>query len=338
MLPKSCEAMMDTKSKVKSNLQEAELYKTQGLLNEALEKYLRAGNLIRKDEQLARNKKLYNTVIQKIRALKAEIERIDSSPDTKEVSESVQNIIKEKFAYGEEGDARALEGAIALAKFGQYERALREFRDLMQQENVKVDSAKNIIRCHVTLDSIDDAIRQYEEWFRSNAFTPEQINRLRVFLQSILDKKGIDKTLPHKEVEAMPAESPAALYDNQEVMDGEIIEPEYVEGEVMEDEIQDEDIIDISSVEITLEEGPQKGQTVEYDVSFQSGRVINLLVSSSDKELIETLKTGLELRKVHFYSPMAMFNGEGVVFSKSKIESGPKQGDYSLDIEIKSIK
>ncbi len=323
--------LMDVKKQVKSDLQQAELYRSQGLLNEAKGKYIHAGQLVKKHEALFRNKALLSSILKKIRSIKVEIDRLDQSPDMVEVPEKVQNIIRDKFAFGTEDDARALEGAIALAKFGQYERALREFRDLIQRESVKVDSAKNIIRCHVTLDSIDDAVAQYQQWLADGTFTPGQVEKLRIFLQSILDKKGIDRALQPPEPEKMDASEP-------DFVEGEILKPVEVEGEMVgEDEIQDDEIIDISSVEITLDEGPRKGSTVEYDVSFQSGRVINLLISSSDKDLIETLCTGLELKQIHFYSPIAMFNGKGVVFSKSKIESGPKQGDYSLDIQIKSI-
>ncbi|HAO21711.1 MAG TPA: hypothetical protein DCQ37_15330, partial [Desulfobacteraceae bacterium] len=68
-----------------------------------------------------------------------------------------------------------------------------------------------------------------------------------------------------------------------------------------------------------------------------SGNVINILISSTDKFLLEHLEVGISLDQVQFYSPMAMFNGKAVVSAKSKIESGPKQGYYSLDIKIKSI-
>ena len=326
---------MDIKKEIKSLLQHAELYKSQGLLNESLEQYVQAGRMLKKHAARIGNKKLLPAVAKRIKDLKAEIARIDASPDMSEVTEKAQNIIKEKFAFAEKEETRDLEGAIALVKFGQFERALREFQQLMGREEFRLDAAKNIIRCHVTLDTLDDAVAQYREWFGNAILSAEELNKLRVFLQSILDKKGVREILPVREPE--PAVRPAVVED-QGVMDGEIIMPELVEGEVIGEEISDEEIIDISSVEITLEEGPGKGRTVEYDVSFQSGRVINLLISSSDKALIETLRTGLELKKVHFYSPIAMFNGEGVVFSKSRIESGPKQGDYSLDIQIQHIR
>jgi len=76
---------------------------------------------------------------------------------------------------------------------------------------------------------------------------------------------------------------------------------------------------------------------VELDVSFQSGNVISLIVSSKDEHLIENLKVGVRLDDVHFYSPVAIFRGSGVVSAKTQIKSGPKKGDYSLDIKIESL-
>jgi hypothetical protein len=75
---------------------------------------------------------------------------------------------------------------------------------------------------------------------------------------------------------------------------------------------------------------------VEFDVNFQSGNMLSLIISKQDEELIEGLKAGMELVDIQFYSPIAIFNGAGIVASKTQIKSGPKQGDHCLDIRIKS--
>ena len=69
---------------------------------------------------------------------------------------------------------------------------------------------------------------------------------------------------------------------------------------------------------------------------FQSGNMLSLIISKQDEELIEGLKAGMELADIQFYSPIAIFNGAGIVASKTQIKSGPKQGDHCLDIRIKS--
>ncbi|MDM8524376.1 hypothetical protein QUF80_13495 [Desulfococcaceae bacterium HSG8] len=314
----------DVKKKVKLYIQEADLYQSQGLLNEAKETYLSAGKLVKKHESVLKNKNLLKMISKKLQALKGKIDRVENEPETVNLPKNVQDIIKNKFAFSQNDDTGALEGAIALAKFGQFEAALGEFNELINRDSIRVEAAKNIIRCHKALDTIDDAVAVYQEWFDSDFFTPDQLNKLRVFFQGILDGQGIDIKLSEKPDIAKPPLNDAA-------------ESEAETPEIADSELDEEEIIDISSVGITLNEGPKKGETIEYDVSFQAGSVINLLISSDDKAFMETLRTGVMLNEVQFYSPIAMFNGRAVVSSKSEIESGPKQGYYSLDIKVVSI-
>jgi len=99
-------------------------------------------------------------------------------------------------------------------------------------------------------------------------------------------------------------------------------------------ELQEEEYLDISAIKITLESGPQKGRSLEFDVNFQSGNVLSLIISSRDKSLIENLAVGLKLNNVQFFSPVAIFEGSGIIAEKAQIGTGPKRGDYSLDIKI----
>ncbi len=310
---------MDVKEQIKSFMKQAELYRSQGLLNEAKEKYTKAGQLVKKTPALSKDKTLLNSILKKLKELNAEIDRIENTPSSVEVSEEVQEIIKTKFSYSQDQTEADLEGAVALAKFGQFSRALNEFNRLIDKEPIRLDAAKNIIRCHVALDSLDKAVSEYETWCAGDMFTPAQLNKLRVFLQSILDKQGVDRTLPEIE------EAPAAAA------------PADVAPQAEETPIDEGEILDISSIGITMENGPMKGETVEFDVSFQSGSIINCIISSTDKNLLENLKSGMMLNEVQFYSPIAMFHGKAVVSNKAEIETGPKQGHYSLDIQIKSM-
>ncbi|OQY57314.1 MAG: hypothetical protein B6245_17195 [Desulfobacteraceae bacterium 4572_88] len=317
------------KKQIKSFLQQAEVYQSQGLLKEAKEKYIRAGQLLKKNKLLIKNKNLLNIISKKLRALNQKIELVENEPASVELPQQVQKIIKEKFSFSKDADAAGLEGAIALAKFGQFEAALREFDQLIEKDTIRIEAAKNIIRCHMALDSINDALARYKEWASGVFFTSDQLSKLRTFFQGILDSKGIDTILPEMEPTAPVTDTTLPQIKELTVPS----RPELPD----EPEIEEEDIIDISSVGITVDEGPKKGEIVEYDVSFQAGNVINFLISSDDEAFVETLRIGLIMDDVQFYSPIAMFSGKAVVSSKSKIESGPKQGYYSLDIKITSI-
>jgi len=299
--------------KIKSLLQQAEVYKKQGLLNEAKSKYDFVKELIQNSDTFQNKQKLIESLDKKIAGLTSKIESVESAPVKPEMSQHVNELIKKLFSFSSkeksEEDA-ALEGAIALAKFGQFEGALKEFEKLIQINSQRVSAAKNILRCHLEMGAVDNANEQLLKWQDAeDLFSSDQIEKITVFYNDILDKKGLKKETARKE-------EPAS---------------------VQEDEETDEEFLDISAVAIVLDDGPNKGEQVELDVSFQSGNVISLIVSSKDEHLIENLKVGVRLDDVHFYSPVAIFRGSGVVSAKTQIKSGPKKGDYSLDIKIESL-
>jgi len=299
--------------KIKSLLQQAEVYKKQGLLNEAKSKYDFVKELIQNSDTFQNKQKLIESLDKKIAGLTSKIESVESAPVKPEMSQHVNELIKKLFSFSSkeksEEDA-ALEGAIALAKFCQFEGALKEFEKLIQINSQRVSAAKNILRCHLEMGAVDNANEQLLKWQDAeDLFSSDQIEKITVFYNDILDKKGLKKETARKE-------EPAS---------------------VQEDEETDEEFLDISAVAIVLDDGPNKGEQVELDVSFQSGNVISLIVSSKDEHLIENLKVGVRLDDVHFYSPVAIFRGSGVVSAKTQIKSGPKKGDYSLDIDIESL-
>jgi len=309
---------MDIKQQIKSLLQEAEIYSSQGLLVEAKGKYTDVADVIQKSDQIKNKQNLIDGINKKIEMVESKLDAFLNAPTTVEVPEHVQDLIKKQFAFAsdKDEDTAVLEGVIALAKFGQYDRALKDFAELLGNEVVRVEAAKNIIRCHATLESVEDAIEDYEKWFKSDIFNSSQIKNIRVFLENILDKKGIAHTLSRIE------EKTAVIPES--ILDADVVEEE------------DEEFIDISSVTITFEDGPRKGDTIEFDVNFQSQNVISLLFSRTEKQLIESFNIGLKLNQVQFVSPIAIFAGSGVVTEKTEISSGPRQGDYSLDIKIES--
>ncbi|MBW2569031.1 MAG: hypothetical protein JRD93_04940 [Deltaproteobacteria bacterium] len=298
---------MDVVNQLKSLLQEAEFYRSQGLFDEAKTKYLNVSKLIKNNKQLKTRQKLINGITLKIKGIDKAIDKIEKAIEKPELSAEVQDVIKKMFLFAAESkDMGALDGAIALARFGQYKRALTEFNKLIKKEQLQIAAAKNIIKCHMFLTSIDDAIKQYQQWVDNNTFIPEKLDKIRVFLQNILNKHEIDKTLfQSKEAE-----------------------------KVIDDELEEDEILDISSIAIVMDSGPKKGELVEFDVTFQSGNVISMLIPEKEKELIENFKVGVILNDIQFYSLIAMFSGSGVIVSLTEINIGPRRGDYNLDIEI----
>ena len=309
---------MDIKQRLKSLLQEAEIYRTQGLIVEAHGKYQDASNLVTSISNLKNKSSLLKAIQDKIEALDDTKEKVEKGPTSPELSKKAQDLIKNLFVFSEnkDDDAAALEGAVALAKFGQFDRAQRELEPLLAKDSVKVEAAKNILRCHLTAGMTEEAVNQYHLWHTDERFQASQLELIRVYLDNALNKKGVTANLP------------------KPVSTGETLG---LEGEVpAKTDDAEEEFLDITSIGITFESGPRVGKMVEFDVNFQSGNMLSLIISKQDQAMIEDLKAGMELKDIQFYSPIAIFNGTGVVSSKTQIKSGPKQGDFCLDIRIKS--
>jgi tetratricopeptide (TPR) repeat protein len=303
---------MEHKNQIKLLLEEAELYRTQGLLVEAKDKYLQVADSINKLNNIDNKDRLVAKVIQKVSQMESSFLKIEKARTHPNMSARDQDLIKKLFAFSpdQDEDAMALEGAISLAKFGQFDRAIMEFNELIKKDSLRVLASKNILKCHIAKSTIEDAITQYKQWLESELYAFDELQKIHTFLENHISKKGLATSLP-----ALPQGQGDAATENND---------------------SEEDFLDISSVGITFDNGPHKGKTVELEVSFQTGNLISILVSSKDKGLIDNLKVGFRLNNVQFYSPVAIFQGVGIVNAKTKIHSGPKRGDYSLDIKIVS--
>jgi len=317
--------VMSIKEQIKCVLQEAEIYRTQGLLNEAMLKYKIAAELVEKNIKQENRHTLIDGITKKIESLKETILKYNDPEKAPVMPVEIQNLIKDKFAFSDNKESSVLEGAIALSKFGQFERAITEFSELLKDDSLKLVAAKNILRCHFANSSVDGALSQYEQWLKSGLFQEEQINKIRFFLENLLKDKGIERDLP---VADAPKEKVVLKETTfEKPVSGKKSVPE-------QEEAEEDEFLDVNSVGIAITDGPQKGKEVVLDVAFQSGKSVSLIVPGREKTLIETFKVGLKLDNVQFYSPIAILNGSGVISAFIKISSGPKMGSYSLDLKI----
>jgi tetratricopeptide (TPR) repeat protein len=331
---------MNILKKIKTLLKEAELYHSQGLLYEAIAKYNDATELIQNNEQLKNKQNLLGGIASKINKLNKDISKIELAPKKPEVSGNIQDLIKKMSAFSPDvdEDAKALEGAVALAKFGQFKRAISDFNELLKRDSTRVDAAKNILRCHMTLFSIDEAISQYEKWLLDDIFNPNQLNIVYIFFESLLKSEGVEETLPKTKEQVDKAKVTVSSENDQvqvsEPKDAGLEKSEAEsEGEV-ESEAGSEDILDVNSIGISVESGPQKGHVYEFKVRFQLGKVVSLLIPNRDKDVIENFKIGSEIHGVQYYSNVGLFNGSGLVSAVKEITIGPLRGDYCVDIEV----
>jgi len=302
------------------------LYRSQGLLSEAGRKYKELIELLERNERIRNRQQLIEGLSRKVSSVESDLKKIQSAPQTPQLPEEVQNLIKKLFAFSKdtEGEGAELEGAIALAKFGQFERAILEFERLLPKDAMRVAAAKNIVKCHMHLSSAQAAVDSYENWRSGELFYPEELEKIRVFTEGLLRKEGVETKLTPPAVGATAAEPQAVSAGSPKPVSPK--EPEV-----------EEEPLEINSIGIPFTEGPQKGQLVEFDVSFQIGNMVSLLVPEDKKALIKDLKVGATLDDLLFYSAIAIFPGKGVVSANRPVESGSKKGYHTLDIEIKPL-
>ncbi|MFZ7128011.1 MAG: hypothetical protein ACOWWM_17775 [Desulfobacterales bacterium] len=328
---------MNTKSSIQKLLKEAEIYHRQGLLNEAKQNYKKATEIIRATPNIRGGKDLIDSIVKRVVALNQEINKINDATAKPLVSGKKQDLIKTLFASSspKNDQDRLLDGAITLAKFGQYDRALREFEPLLEVPGLRVTAAKNIMRCLLELNDFEGVSGTHDRWCRDDRFTSSQMEKVRFFANQRLAKAGLPAlsapglssagkdaatSRPSQPKDADPEPSAAPESHPLPIDPGELA--------------SEEDVLDIASIGIRFTEGALEGQTFELDVSFQSGNTLNLIVPEKESNLISHLEVGTRLEDIQFFSPIAILNGSGVVTSLGKIRSGPKEGNYSLDIAI----
>jgi tetratricopeptide (TPR) repeat protein len=302
---------MDVKERLKNLLETAKLYRTQGLLFEAKRKYEDALSLIQETGLIKDAQNLIDIISKKISGVKKDIEKIEKQPTLPEVSEKVQDVIRELFSdtTGKDEDSAALEGAITLAKFGQFDRALKDLNELLKNDSVRMNAAKNILRCHMARTSIEDAVAQFQKWQSTDIFTQNQLVTIRLFLEVF-------------------------RFDNfKDNISLQLKNSEHVE----ELEITDGEIPDICSMIINLDKGPLKGVTFILDVRFQIGNVITLFIEEHKEELLECFEVGKSIDNLQFNTTIAVFKGKGIVAEKIRMDSGSREGDYRVDIQVMSL-
>ncbi|MBN2126039.1 MAG: hypothetical protein JW821_17200 [Deltaproteobacteria bacterium] len=296
---------MSDKDHVKSLLKESNIYKSQGLFKEAMARLQETLRFVENHPQFSKDAVFLDALEKKIGALDAEMKEVEAASDAPELSEDVQGLITRLFSFSQNRETASIEGAVALANFGQYEKAVSELEKLIQEGKMPLMAAMNLLRCHLTHGSPEAAIAQFKKWDSRSLFLKGDLNYLRNFLEKTLSKRGI------------PFDLPAAG-------DG-IQEPEAMEE-------SEEDLLPLSSVGFEFEGG---GDALdELEVSCQTGNRVSIIIPGSRKPLVEALKPGQKLEKVQCFSPIAVFSASAVVQGKSIISSGPKKGDYSLDLTI----
>lgn len=152
------------KTHIISLIKEAEVYRAQGLSAESRKTYRQALRLIKNDSQLAQNDELVESVQEKIRAVEREILEIDQAVDFPVASQEIQELIKRQFSFSRNKDIAAIEGAVALAKFGQYEKALAQFQNLIKKGHL-LNISKSQVAAHFStlIQELSDSYKRIRD-------------------------------------------------------------------------------------------------------------------------------------------------------------------------------
>ncbi len=301
---------MNDSDRIKSLVKEADFYRSQGLLEQAKFKYSEALNVVMKNEALQKKESLINSLNKRIQAVQDTLDEIDKATDTPELAEDVQKLISNLFSFSKNKEVAAIEGAVALAKFGQYEKAFTEFQRLIDERILPLRAAENMLRCQFFFISPERAVDQYKKWVSSPIFTKKELKSLREFMVKMFKKEGIELDLPETQI---------ALHE----------EPKK--------DAASEPVLEISSIGLRMKDNFRRDIDVELDITFQTGNILSFIVKADKKELINFLSTGGKLPEVQCYSSLSIFTAKGVVSDKKIIPSGPRKGDYAFDLTIEKV-
>jgi tetratricopeptide (TPR) repeat protein len=267
-------------------------------------KYEEILSFLGNNHQFHNGQKLAEAVKDRLRDVDRDIAEVRSAPSIPDLSPQVQNLIKKLFTFSKTKEVGAIEGAMALAKFGQYEEAVNELQKLLKEGVLPTVAAKNILRCYLALSLPQSAIAQFKEWMLNETLSKQDLKYIRDFLVNALNTKDIKEKVPE------------------------------LSGEIQNSVKSQDDFLDISSIKIHFHDGRRHKYAVEFDVVYQVGGLASVVVSSVDRALLDSLKLGKTLHDIQFYTPVTVFRGAGTVSRKSVIEKGPRRGNYLIDIAM----
>jgi tetratricopeptide (TPR) repeat protein len=298
------EVSMSEVQHIRSLVRQAALYRAQGLLAESRGKYEEILSFLGSNQQFQNVDKIADAVKERLQDVNRDIAEIRSAPATPDLSPQLQGLIKKLFTFSKTKEVGAIEGAMALAKFGQYEEAVTELQKLLKEGVLPTVTAKNILRCYLALSLPQSAIAQFKEWMLNDTLSREDLKYIRDFLVNALNNKAIKDKVPE------------------------------LSGDIQASVKSQDDFLDISSLKIHFHDGRRHKYAVELDVIYQVGGLTSVVVSPADRALLDSMKLGKTLHDIQFYTPVTVFRGAGLVSRKSIIEKGPRKGNYIIDIAM----
>jgi len=299
---------MNLKDQINQIFSEIELYSSHALYSHAKQSCVKLAEIVRGSAQLTHKEALLETISRKIDSIEEDARIFEGIGKSRKMSSNELDIVKRLVFVSDEADNDAADWEVARACLilGQYDKALLGFNRLIDNRYKLVPSAKNVLRCCIGMSAMDDAIAKYHEWFLSGIFSLDQLENIRTFLQEILYKKNINTLLSKPRVEGVDHE----------------------QGK------PDDEYIDIIAVKLGMNGDSSEGMETMLDVTYQKGETFNVVVPKNNQALLDYLESGKEINSLELYSSSIIFTDRCLVSERSKIESGSRQGDYSVCMTI----
>lgn len=294
--------------RIDSLLNQADLYRSQGLFRQSESLYLNAQKTLEKTASFSERERIVNTVKQDLNEVRKELLELDQANAALRLPKSVQDLIKEKFSFSTSRDSSKVEGALALIEFGQYEEALEEFFQLLDKGSFPVLSAKNIIRCYMGMSLPDVAIEQFKQWILDGQLREIELKLIKEFLETVLIKKGIKSALPY------------------------VGDPSFK----IEDIEKEADDPSIYSAVVYYDDECSKKNRVEFDVIFKTEDTITLMIPADLEYLLGGLAPGKQLYDIQLYCPLGILRDNGTVCGMTEVKFGPRRGDYIINVRVQS--
>lgn len=90
-------------------------------------------------------------------------------------------------------------------------------------------------------------------------------------------------------------------------------------------------------VELKVRKEPEKKEFYDLKVKDCSKHGLGILITQKDFDLLSVLKKGDTIQDISFFAKWSVFNIDGTVQHKTKIEEGEFKGCYILGIKSQDI-
>jgi hypothetical protein len=329
----------DEESFIESRINEAETYRSMGLLKESigvLEKIL--SDMPSLDPQSTQNIK------KKIELLKKEISGHETS-DSQGFSTEDISLIKETLSRNEELPA-ILDSAFAFKELGLYGDAISEYEKLLYLECPLSKIIPEIAECLLRIDTPAQVLKRVQKMLSDRRLGRRRGVQFTFSLAKEMEKKE-QKTMAadlfrlaeqiqhHSKGLKGRTDPPAVTAPREDPSIGQ--EDISVSQERRRDERTRPRIPEFVYVEFKWPKTAKEGKTHRLNVLDYSKHGLGLLVSEKDSELLQVVNPGDIIEDMTFFARWTMITVKAIVRHKSKIEDGLNKGQHVLGVESKDL-